>query len=120
MTVSAKGRRRIEVDGHSYLWWVERDAEECDALMLSLVSDDRRLHVRYPLVQADELRHIIVVGPEFRGTDQGGPRRRFRCPAFGTFEMVTPKDVAALVRWCKTNDGALVRVDWNGLPVPEP
>jgi hypothetical protein len=109
VAISAKNRRRIEVDGASYVWWVVSDEEACGAVVLTVVSDDKHLLVKYQLVQSADVRHVTVLGRDFRDrTDCGGRWRRFRCPAFGTFEIVTPKDVAAFVRWCKVGSDALV------------
>lgn len=114
MSVSAKGRRRLEVDGHSYLWWVGFD-EDAVSLTLTVASEDKQLLVRYALIQSDEERHVVVLGRRFRSETYSGPWRRFRCPAFGKHETVTPKDVAALVRWCTTSTDTLIEVDWNGI-----
>jgi hypothetical protein len=115
MAISAKGRRRIQVDGVRYLWWVRSDLED-DFLgqpALTVASPDRQLLVRYGLGQPDESRHVVVLGPKFRGiAGLGGQWRRFRCPAFGTAALVTPRDVAACIRWCGAEEAATIEVDY--------
>jgi hypothetical protein len=121
MAISARNRRRIEVDGAPYVWWIAEDDEACGAVTLSVVSESKHFLVKYQLVQPPELRLVVVLGREFRQrTDCGGCWRRFRCPPFGTNEVVTPKDVAALVRWCRIADDPLVEVDWRGHALASP
>jgi hypothetical protein len=116
MSISAKGRRPIQVDGIAYLWWVAED-DEC-ATTLSVVSDDRHFLVKYALAQSSSSRFVIVLGREFRNVpDCGGCWRRFRCPRFGTAVAVTPGDVAAFIRWCRTGDDVPVEVDWRGITI---
>jgi len=119
MTISAKGRRRIDVNGRSYLWWVaECEDDFVGAGALRVVSTDKKFLVRYGVVQPEESRHIVVIGSEFRGLPNlGGRWRRFRCPQFGTFESVTPKDVADLIRWCISPGESVTEIDYRGLPL---
>jgi hypothetical protein len=66
------------------------------------------------LVQAEDVRHLAFRDGAGRQTGSGG---LFRCPAFGTPETVTPKDVAALIRWCKASVAEpRIAVDWQGKP----
>jgi hypothetical protein len=120
MAVSAKNRRKVEVDGRRYLWWVAEDEDSpfCPMLLaVTVASQDRRLLVRYHLGQPDELRHVTVLGPSFKGLSGcGGPWRRFRSPPFGLPNEVRPGDVAALIRWCEQEGDAPVEVNYLGLP----
>ncbi|MEJ7731414.1 MAG: hypothetical protein WKG00_19635 [Polyangiaceae bacterium] len=103
VAVSAKGRRRIVVDGARYLWWVVPDLEDdfCGTLVLTVASADRKVLVRYGLVQSQGREYVIVLGPRFRSHPVGrGPWRRFRCPRFVADAAVTPRDVARFIRWC--------------------
>jgi hypothetical protein len=122
MTISAKYRRQIQVDSITYLWWVVEDIEDdfVGTPALSVCSSDKRLLVRYGLLQPEESRYVIVLGPRFQGLpDSPGPWRRFRCPQFGSPMTVSPKDVAALIRWCTDASGSAVAVDYRGIPVPD-
>lgn len=51
MGVSKRGRRSIEVDGSSFVWWVAPDLERGGLLALSVISDDKRFNVRGQLAQ---------------------------------------------------------------------
>jgi len=121
MTISAKQRRQIKVDDVSYLWWVTEDLEEfVGTPALSVCSSDRRLLVRYGLLQPNDLRYVVVLGPRFQGLpDSPGPWRRFRCPQFGSPVTVTPKEVARLIRWCTDAAGRAVAVDYRGVVLPD-
>lgn len=97
MTISRKNRRRIVVGVTEYLWYVAPDHDAFDGPVLTVVSTDRKFFVRYPLLQSDNTRHVVVLGSRFRGLQTGGPWRRFRCPSFGTLETVAPHDVRLLI-----------------------
>lgn len=116
MAISAKWRRRIEVDGTRYLWWVTETLEDdfFGSLALTIASENRQLLVRYGLSQDDEHRFVVVMGPAFQGVPGlGGPWRRFRCPSVGTSSRVSPKDVASFIRWCLTPGDPPVEVSYR-------
>jgi len=123
MAISKKHRRSISVDGTNYLWWIG-EALEYDFLgspMLTAASEDRRLLVRYGLVQPEDCRFVVVLGPRFQGlADRPGPWRRFLCPAFGGPTTVTPKHVAELIRWCTAPNVSATEVDYRGRPIALP
>ncbi len=120
MALARKGRRRIDVDGETYLWWVASD-EDCytspGANALNVASEDRRLLVRYHLAQPATSRHVTVLGPVFRDVDCRGPWRRFRAPELGDERTITPADVARFIRWCRAGSDAIVEVDYLGNPL---
>jgi hypothetical protein len=120
MSISRKQRRHIKVDDVPFLWWVVEDLEDdfVGTNVLSVCSPDKRLLVRYGLSQPDDSRHVIVLGAQFQGLpDCPGPWRRFQCPQFGSHVSVSPKDVAAFVRWCLDRTGHAVAVDYRGIPL---
>ncbi|MEV6276520.1 hypothetical protein [Nocardia sp. NPDC051832] len=103
MAISKKGKRRIVVGDREFLWWVKEDWENYSAPgapTLTIISANRRVVVRYVLAQSEENRHVVVLGPEFRGITRPGPHRRFRCPAFGLPGEVRPAHIAELISWC--------------------
>ncbi len=119
MTVSAKNRRKIEIDARNYVWWVAEDEESPFvpySLALTVISEDRRFFIRYHLNQPAELRHVTVLGSEFRVAGCGGRWRRFRCASFGSASTVSPRDVASLVRWSLTGSDPLLEVDYRCQP----
>jgi hypothetical protein len=117
MGVARRGRRRIEVDGVEYLWWVAVD-DDCytypGAVALNVVSTDKQFVVRYHLGQPRVMRHVTVLGSVFRTIDCSGPWCRFRAPEFGSSTRISPGDVADFVRWCLGGTDAIVEVDYNG------
>ena len=120
MTISRKDRRRIVVHGREYIWYVAPDEDDCFRSMLTVVSSDRRVFLRYHLVQSDDTRFAIVLGPEFRVPGCGGPWRRFRCPQFGSPDAITPKDVRSIIQWAHVSGELPVEVDWTGQPLAQP
>jgi hypothetical protein len=119
MAIRTKHRRQILIDGKTYLWWVSESVDDdfIGSLVLSVASHSRRLLVRFGLSQPDDSRYVVVLGPQFRGLPElNGPWRRYICPQFGTFSQVTPKDVAAFVRWCTEPGGNAIEVDYFGRP----
>ena len=118
MAISTAKRRRMTVDDQTYVWWVVDDEEACGKSVLTVASPDKQFLVKFQLVQAEARRHVVVLGRRFRSrTDCGGCWRRFRCPQFGTGDSVTPKDVAALVRWCNLDANGVIEVDWQGTDI---
>ena len=117
MTISRKGRRRIIVNARQYLWYVAPDEDDCFEPMLTVVSTDRRVFLRYHITQSDDVRFVMVLGPEFCVPGCGGPWRRFRCPEFGSPDSITPKDVRALIEWALRPGESPAEVDWTGQPL---
>jgi hypothetical protein len=119
MAIATKARRTSVVDGVTYLWWVTQSIEDdfLGSPVLTVSSEDRAVLARYGLGQ-DNCRYAVVLGPRFQGLpDAPGPWRRFACPAFGRFDSVTPKDVAAFTHWCTDPSGQATQVDYRGQPV---
>lgn len=120
MAIAKKGRRKIVVGLREFLWWVHADWENYNApgaATVAVASNDRRILLSYVLNQDEQARHVIVIGPEFRGVLQSGPYRRFRCPMFGFADEIRPSHVAELIMWC-TDPGPLPEpTDWRGRTV---
>jgi hypothetical protein len=58
----------LEVDGRQFLWCVrEVQPEDWPGFTLIVMTADKRFLVHYYLGQADETRHLKVIGPEFAG-----------------------------------------------------
>jgi hypothetical protein len=116
MAIARAGRRRIEVEGRAFLWWVAEDLEEAGALTLYVASADKRFQVRYPLEQEDERRFLTVVGRELPGLPEARPSWvRLRCPRFGTAAAVTPATVRSVIDWCLDAGAERVQLDWLGI-----
>lgn len=114
MGVATKGRRKIDVNGRRFVWYVCEDEDSAD-LVLHVASQDKRLLVRYHLGQPEGGRVVLVVGPEFGGVpDAGGCHRRFLCPQWEDDGRVTPAAVRRLVLWCQSDGEDRVERDWMG------
>ncbi len=114
MTISRKSRRKITVDDREFVWYVAPDWDDLGRVTLTVVSSDRRFFVRYCLVQSDECRHVVVLGPQFRDGTYGGVWRRFRSPSFGTTETIASGDVRALIEWATLREPPPEEVDADG------
>jgi len=111
MAISKQGRRRLEVEGRFYVWYVGEDDDSAD-LILHVMAVDKRLMVRYHLNQPVEP-FLTVIGREFAGlADVGGCWRRFRCPRWAASGTVGPGEVRRLIEWCSSPDQPLVEVDY--------
>lgn len=117
MAASRKRKRRITVDEREYLWWVVEDHEPpvpSTGHSLKLVDVTGQLFIEYHLGQPADVCLVVVHGPRFRSVAGcGGPQRRFRCPPFAPDGVVTPAEVAALIRWLELPD-APAEVDFRG------
>ncbi len=116
MAVRKKNRRRIEVAGRLFVWYVCED-RDWPGLVLHVISQDQRFVVRYRLAQRGE-QFLVVRGREFPGVpDAGGAARLFRCPAWEVGGVVTPGGVRRLIEWCLSADKPLVEVNWHNDPL---
>lgn len=114
MAISTKRRRKIEVNGRSFVWWVAPDDDSPDVL-LRVCSSDKHFLVHYALGQQDARRHLAVLGPEFPPLqDAGGCWIRVRTPAWGD-AIVTPSLVRRIIEWGLDPAKEVVRVSWLGL-----
>ena len=123
MGVATKNRRKIDVDGRRYLWYVADDhddfpptvAEGEQLLALNILSDDKRFIARFHLGQGQsEGRHITIIGREFAGIDSPGTWRRFLCPNWCVQRAITPIDVRAVIEWCNDTHAKRFMVDYTG------
>jgi hypothetical protein len=114
MGIRKKWRRRINVRGRLFIWYVCEDSDSPD-LVLHVISEDKQFIVMYHLDQPGNP-FLIVIGPEFTGVpNAGGIWRRFLCPRWESDSKVTPATVRSLIEWCLSSDKSLQEVDWRGL-----
>lgn len=116
MTISRKGKRRLEVDGRTYYWWAEwsttPDAER--DVFLFVVDEDGDLALKYPTAN-ERYGYVLVIGHRFRDVPGcGGAPRRFMCPPFGDSCTVYPGAAAELIRWAESSRMDSVEVDATG------
>jgi hypothetical protein len=119
MGVATKYRRKLIVDGRSYIWYVKED-DDSPASVLYVLSDDKKFIVQFHLGQPDQTRHLTVLGRDFkRVTVTGGCWRRFRCPEWSSENgAVTPNNVRSLIEWCQSTSDAITEVDCYGRAIP--
>ena len=115
MSIRSKGRRKIIVDGQTYLWYIALD-DESPYNILNIVSDDKYLILSCPLQTKTE--YIISKGRVFQGKETKEGWCRYLLP-FSIPERITPKFVEKLIVWSTQNTDA-VKIQWNndkGIPV---
>jgi hypothetical protein len=113
--ISRNTRRRLQLEGREFLWWLYEEWEEPGPVTLAVASSDKRFLVRYQINQPDELRFLTVMGREFAGLpDPRGGWTRVRCPPLITRAAVKPSDVRRLLEWCFGPKDDCVQIDWSG------
>ena len=75
MGMSTKGRRKLNVNGRNFVWFVCDDNYSAD-LVLHVSSHDKQFLVHYHLGQAEDRRVVTVIGKEFSGVFNAGQRHR--------------------------------------------
>jgi hypothetical protein len=83
--VAKSGRRRIVVDGDTYLWAVYEDAELFGANIVMVISPDKKFYVRYALSQSASVRHLEKVDglPDDIAVRSSDRVKRLRLVMFG-------------------------------------
>lgn len=102
MGVRTKGRRKLDIDGRRYVWWVQEDRDGAGPV-LHVVSEDKRLIVMYALWQPVGEDYVVVLGSEFAGAETGGCWERFRSPSWIERGAVSPRTVRGLIEWCQSD-----------------
>lgn len=117
LAVAKKHKRKIVIDGQLYFWSVREDFEHIDVgtdKTLTIVSDDKKFLVKYPLDQKGWQNFIVVLGGQFGGGGEfGGCWKRVICPKWETTEAITPKTVRDVIVWSLSHK-ANVFVDYMG------
>ena len=109
MSVSSKGKRKINVCNKNYIWNVALD-DDSGYYTLNIVSDDKYLVISCPLQIKTE--YVISKGRIFQGKETNGCWNRYFLP-FHIPEIITPKFVEQLIVWSTQNTSA-IKVNWNG------
>lgn len=118
MAITTKRRRKLQVHGREFVWWVASDDESFGVPTLSICSTDKKFLIRYALGQPEDRRHVVVLGPEFPPlTDAGGVWIRLRPPRWDD-EIVTPGLVREIIEWGLDSAKIVVRVNWLGATLP--
>ena len=96
MSVRTKNRRKIVCDGQVYLWYIRKDEEACDKMVLHIISEDKKLILSCPL-EVDRA-YAISKGSYFQDRVSDGCWKRYLMP-MELPSAVTPKYVAELISW---------------------
>lgn len=113
--VRKKGRRKLDVQGRRYVWYVlpgdsDRDywervsSNDWGTPFLHIISEDKRLILTIPLNAPTP--YVVSKGRAFQGKPTSGCWERYILP-FDIPESVTPRFVAAVIEWAAEGDGAV-------------
>ncbi len=115
--MAKKSKRKIVIESRDFFWYV---AEDDDALWLdarntlTIVSNDKKYLVKYPIQQQGDTNLLVVVGSEFGGDEEwGGTWKRIACPCWETDHVITPKIVSEIIHW-SMGDKEIIWVDYLG------
>lgn len=98
MAITTRRKRKIQIGERGFVWWIAPDSDSM-YLLLRICSTDKRFLVHYVLGQADDCRHIIVIGHEFPPLkDAGGNWSRVGTPLWSD-AVVTPGLVRQIIEW---------------------
>lgn len=117
MGIAKKGKRKIVQNTDTYYWWVEDDFDghTGHSILVTVASEDKKFLVKYYVNQLDAPPFLTVIGKRFSGkTETGGRYKRFLCPHFTEQNIVTPKNIDAIIKWCMDSSNKLIEVDYLG------
>lgn len=112
MSIRTKGRRRIIVDGQTYIWYIALD-DDSPYNILHIASDDKYYILGCPLKTEKE--YVISKGRSFQTFGTNGRWNRYLLP-FHIPESITPKFVEQLIIWA-THGTDAVTVSGSDVPV---
>lgn len=99
MAIAKKHHRKLQHNGQPYLWYVREDPFGAGSVV-RIISVEGSLQVSYNLGQSEEECMLTVTGSDFVRSDLDSAWKRFYCPRFDPFGVITPKGVAAIIEWC--------------------
>ena len=112
MSIRTKGRRKIIVEGQTYIWYVALD-NDSPYNVLHIISDNKNLILSCPLHTKTE--YVISKGRIFQAKETKGWNRYFL--PFRIPDRITPKFVEQLIVWSTQNTDA-IKANWNGNDIP--
>ena len=117
MGIAKKGKRKIVVDEVDYYWYISDDPDghaTGTIYSLTVISDDKKFLVKYPINQNHGENHLIVLGKRFGGKGEWGNNwQRLICPKIEVGEKVLPSSVEKLIKW-SISDKPTIFVNWQG------
>lgn len=120
MGVAKKYRRKIDIQGRCFLWYVQEDldwlAHNGCLVALSIISEDKHLIISYGIGQTETYRHLVSLGKEFAKLAPSSSlgSRRVRCPQWEQDGAISPAIVRQIVEWCGIYDAEAIEVNWRG------
>ena len=96
MAISTKGKRKISVNGQSYLWkaFDEYDQSWFDGIQVMIVAQDQSVAFRYGALQRDDNRHVIMF-------PKNEDRIMYSCPKFEDEKLVfKPEQIRNIIEFC--------------------
>jgi hypothetical protein len=120
MGVAKKYRRKIEIQGRGFLWYVREDldwlAHSGCSIALSIISEDKQLIISYGIGQAETHCHLVSLGQEFfkLAPHNSSGYRRVRCPQWEKDGAITPEIVRQIIEWGGIYDADAIEVNWRG------
>lgn len=113
MSVATKGKRKIEVDGRRYVWYVADDFDSAYKV-LNVISEDKHVILTVPLHAPSA--YVICKGSVFQGKKTSGTWERYALP-YAVPDAIIPSFVADVIQWSVGDNGA-VAVAWDGKQYP--
>lgn len=113
MAISNKRKKRVEIEGKEYLWWVfeEIDQTEFDGIQVMAVNSDQSMFLKYGLQQQEDNRKIVMSFRDYKKLVHiSSP------PKFENEEgIITKSGIIRLINWCKreNHDIQYALVDMN-------
>ena len=102
MGVATKRRRKINVDGNQYVWYVAPD-DDSAYNVLNIVSEDKSYVLAVPLQAPTD--YIISKGRVFQGKKTNGTWERYKLP-ISVPDTITPGFVAQIIKWAVNGESA--------------
>lgn len=104
MGIQKKGKRKITVENHAYIWYVSLD-DESDYYLLNIVSEDKSYVLTCPL--ETEIPYLISKGKLFKNEKTNGTWNRYELP-FDIPEIITPAFVTKVILWATRKGEAII------------
>ena len=113
MGLATKRRRKIDVDGNIYVWYVAPD-DDSAYNVLNIVSEDKNYVLTVPLLAPTD--YIISKGRVFQGNRTSGIWERYRL-LVSLPDTITPGFVARIIKWAVNGESA-EKASWDGKLIP--
>ena len=107
MGIAKRNKRKLLRNDRVFFWFVREESDYGGALVVTILSEDKRFGVQFELAQSEQSRHLTVMNEEFGFGRWEGRYRRYRCPDWCSDGLVTPKSVREIIEWSLSPDERL-------------